>query len=242
MKKIVVVSAALAALIVLLISQSDRLQKAREVAPALTKKADLSQNTSTTLASKKPQAADARPKTAKLKDPSQTESLLSDTPEDKALLSLVKGLREFSRQKKTSADVEGYLKGLGLSPMIKKDSNDTTGVMYLIRTKNKLPGTRYFHAQVFGDVGEDQFIQHVSFEFKPGPDSMQKAKEVVKSIFAIKKPPLSEKNDFVAWKIENDYEVWIKVLDQKDLQNNPFNAYTKADVGSVRVALEASIH
>ncbi len=46
---------------------------------------------------------------------------------------------------------------------------------------------------------------------------------------------------FISWR-HGDYVVWAKKMELSDLQNDPFNAYTEADVGVVRVAVELEIH
>ncbi|NJL71061.1 MAG: hypothetical protein HC888_05310 [Candidatus Competibacteraceae bacterium] len=39
-----------------------------------------------------------------------------------------------------------------------------------------------------------------------------------------------------------NYIVWVKKMAKDDLQDDPFNSYTSADSGTVRVAVELEIH
>ncbi len=48
--------------------------------------------------------------------------------------------------------------------------------------------------------------------------------------------------DYVLWKTGNGRIVYVQKMALKDLKDNPFNAYTKDDVGTIKVAVELDIH
>ncbi len=130
----------------------------------------------------------------------------------------------------------------GLRVISSHDKNKFTGEMVVIRTKNTLPGTRYFHAQVFKDDNDNDFIQHMSFEYRPGKDAFAQAVAAIKQEFKVSKYADVQKDGFYSWNLENDYVVWIKKMNEEDLKDDPFNAYTKKDIGTIRVAIEQEIH
>lgn len=129
------------------------------------------------------------------------------------------------------------LKYWKLAPTHSIDKNQYTGEMNMIRTQNGLPGTRYFHAQYF-----DGMLQHLSFEYQKNQKSFEQAIDTVKKQFNITTAPTTNNDNFISWPIENGRIVWIKRLDENDLKNNPFNAYSKDDIGTIKVAVELEIH
>lgn len=143
--------------------------------------------------------------------------------------------------KATSQQMSAQLKKLGLTVLPSKDSNPSTGQMTILRTENALEGTRYFHSQSFLNEGKDEFFQHISFELRPSPDSLENAIISVKhhlpkdSQLAVNRP------DYKLWKHSEGYITWIKVMTSEDLKGDPFNAYTAADVGTVRIVTELDI-
>lgn len=133
------------------------------------------------------------------------------------------------------------LKEKKLSPYLMKDENPYTGTLSIVRTKSTLPGTRYFHAQVFKDEQGRDFIQHVSFEFRPGPSSFDAVKAALMKEFNITTAPTIEKKGFAAWSV-GPYSVSVKEQTLEDFKNDPFNAHDKSDVGTVRGTAELEIH
>lgn len=128
----------------------------------------------------------------------------------------------------------------GLTPQLRIDENPYTGKMSVVRTTNTIPGTRYFHAQFFENENGDDFLQHMSFEFRPGDNSLAIVREMIPEIFGVDEV-VHQTEKFISWR-HDDYVVWVKKMELSDLQNDPFNAYTEADVGVVRVAVELEIH
>lgn len=133
------------------------------------------------------------------------------------------------------------LKNKQMKPYLMQDTNPDTGTMNVVRTKSTLPGTRYFHAQVFKDDQGRDFIQHVSFEFKPGPNSFDAVKAALIKEAGITSAPVIEKDGFVAWSV-GPYSVWAKVQTEEDFKDDPINAHDKNDVGTIRAAFELEIH
>lgn len=169
---------------------------------------------------------------------------LEDKPEteEQALAGFAEVLSSF---KDSPIDYEPLVEQLNqwqLVPKVAKNSNPYTGEMAIIRTDKTLPGTRYFHAQYFSDENGENHLQHMSFEFRPGPAAFNQAIKTVSEKFGLKGKPQYQKNDFASWNTDNGYIIWIKKMGPNDLEGDPFNAYSKDDVGTIRVAVELEIH
>ena len=134
------------------------------------------------------------------------------------------------------------LQKTGQQPLVARDANPDTGEMLIVRTKSPLPGTRYFHAQYFTGDGGEHFVQHMSFEFKPGPDAMAEAIAAVEKNFPHLTQPLVKRDDYVKWNLDRDYIVWVKKMTMEDLQDDPFNSYSASDDGTIRIAVELDVH
>jgi len=165
-----------------------------------------------------------------------------DTTEGESLTTFNDVMAEFASK---SLDVERLKESLvakGLELVVAKDSNKFTGTMTIIRTENALPGTRYFHSQIF--YGEDgaPFIQHMSFEYKAGKSSFAEAVAAAKKQFSLATEPSVKKDGFYSWNTTDGYVVWIKRMTAVDLKNDPYNAYSPNDVGTIKVAKELEIH
>lgn len=158
------------------------------------------------------------------------------------LQDMTQTLFQFTRPESQLRDLVDYLERNRQEPIIVRNSNPDTGEMVTVRTKSPLPGTRYFHAQYMTDENNKGFVQHMSFEYQPGPTAMNDAIAAVQNAFPNLAAPQSHKEDFIRWNLDEDYIVWIKRMGPKDLENDPFNAYTSEDVGTVRVAIELEIH
>lgn len=169
---------------------------------------------------------------------------IEETPdtEEKALAGFAEVLKEFKESPVDYEPLVEQLREWQLVPKIAKDANPYTGEMAIIRTNKTLPGTRYFHAQYFSDENGENHLQHMSFEYRPGPNAFNKAIESVSAKFGLPATPQYQKNDFASWNLDNGYIVWIKKMGPNDLEGDPFNAYAKDDVGTIRVAVELEIH
>ena len=167
---------------------------------------------------------------------------MSHDKELRGLEDMSRTLSEYTQGQRSYADLLSYREKSHQEPVVAKDSNPATGDMMVVRTKSPLPGTRYFHAQYFNDENGVPFPQHMSFEFRPGVQSMAEAIAYVQRTFSGLKSPVIQKDDFIKWDLDGDYVVWIKKMAAQDLRDDPFNAYTSSDVGTVRVAVEQDIH
>jgi hypothetical protein len=124
----------------------------------------------------------------------------------------------------------------GLQPRAALDSNPYTGSLLMVRTNNALPGTRYFHAQVFQEEGSPGHMQHASFEIRPSPDGMKTALSLLKATHPHLGVPRIHRDDYVLWKT-NGRVVSVKRIGADELDNH-FNAHAPDDVGTVWVVSE----
>ena len=161
---------------------------------------------------------------------------------EKSLKKLGLTIREVFVNKEDAKTFREKLKILNLNPTTNLNSNPYTGTLSIIRTKNNLPGTRYIHAQYFSDSNGNEGLQHLSFEYRPGPNALKRASLAVKSIFGLEGEPTMSSDDFISYKLSKDYNIWLKKMGASDLKYSPFNAYTKNDIGTIRVAIELEIH
>jgi len=162
--------------------------------------------------------------------------------EKKSLRILIPLMNEAIFENLDKNSVTETLEKLKLEPIQMDSENPYTGKLSIIRTKNILPGTRYFHAQYFSSNNQSHYLQYISFEFKPGPESLAIVKEMVRKEFNLAKP-VTENENYVSWKKE-DRVIWIKKLDVNDLKKkDPYNSYDlKTDVGTVVMTVETEIH
>ncbi|MCJ8275533.1 MAG: hypothetical protein HRT44_08810 [Bdellovibrionales bacterium] len=162
--------------------------------------------------------------------------------EERALESMVEML---SIQIKPTSTIRRMLLELqhrGLEPVVQDDSNPHTGRLYVVRTNNSLPGTRYFHAQYYDDAHQKAFLQHMSFEFRPGPGAQQKVIKVIQEKFPNLGEPTFQNDSFTAWKVDKNYHFWVKTMDEYDLVSDEYSAYSKRDVGTIKVGLDWEVH
>lgn len=163
--------------------------------------------------------------------------------EEESLKQMVLALSKYSQGGATFDDLIRDLQDSGQEPFIARDKNEYTGEMNIVRTKSPLPGTRYFHAQYFTDEKGERLLQHMSFEFRPGPGALEAARQAVYSAFPAVGSPTTELEGFMEWKLNDGYTVWIKKMEEENLDAyHPFNAYTKNDIGTIRVAIEEDPH
>lgn len=144
--------------------------------------------------------------------------------------------------KNDSKNFRDRLKEHNLIPVTAFDKNPYTGKMTIIRTKENLPGTRYVHAQYFENEDGSESLQHLSYEYRPGPNALPRAVEAIKAKLDIRKEPTTVKDDFVGWTLDNGYVVWCMTMGLTHLKDDPFNAYSPKDVGTIRCATELDIH
>lgn len=158
-----------------------------------------------------------------------------------SLQDMTKTLYQFTRPDSQLSDLVQYLESSRQQPQIARNSNPDTGEQVIIRTRSPLPGTRYFHAQYFTGENQKSFVQHMSFEFKPSESAMNSAIDAIQNSFPDLPSPHVRDSNFIQWNV-GGYVLWIKKMAASDLQDDPFNAYSDEDVGTIRVAMELEIH
>ena len=158
-----------------------------------------------------------------------------DEGEKRSLGALVDLLSQGERVGQNPRALFDALGRAGLQPVAARDSNPHTGTMWTVRTDNALPGTRYFHAQLYGE--DDTHMQHVSFELRPGADSMATAVDLVRQAHPHLGRPEIERDDYVLWKSDGRV-VSVKRLSGEELRGNVFNAHAPEDEGTVWVVSE----
>lgn len=181
-------------------------------------------------------SATATPSAAPINAKSLTKEEIASV--DKLAKVMVSALQTSTTAKKISE----HLKAAGLEPSLTENSNPSTGRMAILRTKNTLVGTRYFHSQIFSaDKGKDELVQHVSFEIRPGADSMKRAQQIVGQSLPKNSQVITDNPDYKLWRLPSGYITWIKTMTKEDLKDDPFNAYTSQDVGTIRIVTEQDI-
>jgi hypothetical protein len=172
--------------------------------------------------------------------PAPAESRLANTPleegEKKSVATLVGLLSRTDEVGRSPRALFDALGQAGLKPVAAKDSNEFTGTLWTVRTDNALPGTRYFHAQLFGE-GETH-MQHASFEIRPGSDSMSLAAELVRQANPDLGRPEIEREDYILWKKKGGRVISVKRLSAEELRDNRFNAHAPEDAGTIWVTSE----
>jgi hypothetical protein len=169
---------------------------------------------------------------------------IPDNPAGESLKTFSTLLRKHTLKDFKISELKEDLKAAGLKIISSIDKNPVTGSIKMIRTKNTIPGTRYFHAQIFENQEGEDFIQHISYEYKPGDKSFEEVIAATKLKYKLGKANV-RKDGFYSWNINDGYVVWIKRLeasDIEDLKHDPFNAYSIKDIGTIRVAIELDPH
>lgn len=151
-------------------------------------------------------------------------------------------LFEYTNDKRTMDDLLIYLKTSGQEPEKFETHHASLGSSYTIRTKAPLQGTRYFHGQYETDKQGKPFVQHISFEFQPGPNSMNEAENALKLAYSGLGAPYINDENLKAWKLPDGLHAYIKKLDIDDITDHPFNSYKKTDVGVIQLAIEIDVH
>ena len=142
--------------------------------------------------------------------------------------------------KLSAADIVSELKKMGLHPVVAQSFNEDTGKMVIIRTSDALPGSRYFHAQIFEDANKKSFVQHVSAEFKPAKDTMDvSVATLAESQGQYLGKLITDTGKMKVYQGRDNMQCWANKLNMEDIKKpNPFNAHSKEDVGTVWVACE----
>jgi hypothetical protein len=177
------------------------------------------------------------------KKPSRTIAKEKTKKMEQGSLGTMAHVLAMSIEENSLEDLLKNLKTKNQKPIVSRQANPDTGEMLMIRTRAPMDGTRYFHAQYFSSqTPNEYFVQHISFDFKPGENSMEQAIAAVSSSFGDLGKPHRRTSQFISWHLDNNYVLWIKKMGPEDLQGHPFNAYGSRDVGTIKVAVEKKIH
>lgn len=152
----------------------------------------------------------------------------------KTYLRLLAGYQDL----KSAKELVQELKSAKLNPVLARDSNKDTGELAMVRTEDTLPGTRYFHAQVFEDGKGLSHAQHLSFEVRPGKDSMETATSLIKQAYRELGTPILQQEDYVMWRNRDGRIISARRLDADGLKDNYFNAHSPEDVGTIWITSE----
>jgi hypothetical protein len=194
-----------------------------------------------------PQSGDIAKSSAKFTGSALTErresvaKAVSEKDEIASLNEMALLLAGFVQPDRTKDELVQFLHATGQEPQPFDNGNPYTGAFDIVVTNKKLPGTRYFRAQYRQKPGQEgTYMQSMTFEFRPGPNAMAEAVEAVKQAFAIQEAPFAEREDFVEWKL-GGYSLWVYSIDQDDIENSAIHAYSKTDIGVIRVGIQEDI-
>lgn len=179
----------------------------------------------------------------KIKKQPLDESRLSR--DERSAYTLTKLIARAHKNPNSPEAVVTELNDRNLQPTMATESNPYTGAVTFIRTENTLPGVRYFHAQYLSDkpgIENEALLEHMSFELRPSATVFEDARKIVYASFAEADKPEVDEKDFVMWRLNEGRIAWVKRLSLEEMQNNPFNAYDKSDLGTVRIAVELDPH
>lgn len=164
--------------------------------------------------------------------------------EKQSMVEMVSTLIKFGLDdSKDFADMATYLKGLGLDPWAIRNSSPEDSSMYFVRLKKRLPGTKNFHAQYMRDEGDQSYPQHIAFEFRPGPESFELAKDTISALYPNLDAPKHDYGTVLrSWSIGDGKHIYIRTIDQEFIEmNHPYNAYGPEDIGVIRIVIEEDI-
>ena len=149
--------------------------------------------------------------------------------------------KKYVSESLASQDLMDDLNRLELSPQRTVQTNDATGSLNIVRTNVSLPGTRYIHAQFFTDENGKEFLQHLSHDYRPGPDSFDRMKDLARQYLSGEILSETSKDGYSLIKMKNGYNVSVTRLETNP--NDPFNAWDEEkDKGTIRIEVELEIH
>lgn len=155
---------------------------------------------------------------------------------------ITKALGRTLSQKMNSTEFMKLLTDLKLKPKFMDQGSSALGSFISIRTNNTLDGTRYIHAQFTGEHKKADYLQHFSFQIRPGSDSFEQANKLLNQILPKNRTIKESYNDYALYSTSDGYVAWVKIADIDDLRSNKYNAYSPDDVGSIIVTVEQEIH
>ena len=155
---------------------------------------------------------------------------------------IVKTIAQAISQKSNSQKFMKALLALQLEPKFIDQQETSLGSMVTVRTENSLEGTRYLHAQFAGEKNNADYLEHISFQIRPGSNSFQKAVEVLNQFLPKNKITKESYSDYVLYNTFDGYVAWAKIGNREDLKSNKYNAFAPEDMGTVIVTIEQEIH
>lgn len=164
------------------------------------------------------------------------------TKEVESVNNIVKTISHAIAKKSHSNDFMKAIQALHLRPKFIDEGNNALGSMVTVRTHDALEGTRYLHAQFTGEKNNADYLQHVSFQIRPGSNSFQKAVEILDQFLPKNKKVKESFSDYILYSTDDGYVAWAKIANRDDLKSNKYNASSKEDVGSVIITIEQEIH
>lgn len=155
---------------------------------------------------------------------------------------ITKAVGQALSKKMNSTDFMKLLTQLSLKPKFMDQGNSALGSFVTIRTHNTLDGTRYIHAQFTGEHQKADYLQHFSFQIRPGSDSFEQANKLLNQVLPKDRKIKESYNDYTLYTTADGYVAWVKIANSEDLRSNKYNAYSAEDIGSVIVTIEQEIH
>jgi len=155
---------------------------------------------------------------------------------------MVKTISQAIAKRSNSNQFMKAVQALHLKPKFIDEGSNAVGSMVTVRTHDALDGTRYLHAQFTGEKNNADYLQHVSFQIRPGSNSFQTAVEILNQFLPKNKVIKESASDYVRYNTDDGYVAWAKIATRDDLKSNKYNASSKEDVGSVIVTIEQEIH
>ncbi len=163
--------------------------------------------------------------------------------ESQAITDITKSLSKAIALNLTSHQfMETVRDAMKLQPKFIDKGTTSVGSRVIVRTHNSLEGTRYIHAQFTGEKNKADFLQHASFQIRPGPDSFSKAVETLNQVLPKNKKIKEASSDYILYNTGDGYVAWVKVANSDDLKSNDYNKSEIKDVGAVIVTIEQDIH
>ncbi len=155
---------------------------------------------------------------------------------------ITKAIGQSLAKKMNSNQFMKLLNDLKLSPKFMDEGSSSMGSFVTVRTNNALEGTRYLHAQFTGEHQNADYLQHISFQIRPGKDSFENAVKILGSILPKDKITKESYDDYVLYNTHDGYVAWVKIANKDDLKTNKYNAASKEDIGTIIVTIEQEIH
>ncbi|MAF77993.1 MAG: hypothetical protein CME63_11430 [Halobacteriovoraceae bacterium] len=174
----------------------------------------------------------------------EKKEFIPQNKDEEALLRLNQTVAKVFENKEDPREFISFLEENELAPEQSVSSNEYTGTMIMIRSGKGLPGTRYYHAQYMGDNPDSTFLQHLSYQYRPGPDSLPRSIQAAEATYNVQNKKVYRDGNFITYDIgeEGTHQLSIEKAKYENLKDDPYNAYTPEDDGVVITRIELKIH